>query len=329
MKAIRANEKSESSDKLKFELAEMDRPAIGDGEALIEVHASGVNPSDVKALLGKMPNLVWPRTPGRDYAGIVAEGPGDMIGKQVWGTGGDLGMKRDGNHAHYNVVKTAGLCEKPANISMHEAAGIGVSWTCAWLGLVDGANVGADDVVAVLGAAGKVGEASVQIATGAGARVIAVERVLGDYMGHASGPVEVIDLRAEADLTKAILERTDGSGADIIMNGAGDPYFEAASNALAKQGRHIIISTFTEDVTINLRTFYRGNHRLIGISNMDHDHVVSAQLLARMRPGFEAGAFKPFPILDGARFGLEDAEEAYRLVLEDRTRDRIIIQPQG
>ena len=137
------------------------------------------------------------------------------------------------------------------------------------------------------------------------------------------------DLRAEADLTKAILERTDGSGADIIMNGAGDPYFEAASNALAKQGRHIIISTFTEDVTINLRTFYRGNHRLIGISNMDHDHVVSAQLLARMRPGFEAGAFKPFPILDGARFGLEDAEEAYRLVLEDRTRDRIIIQPQG
>jgi hypothetical protein len=62
---------------------------------------------------------------------------------------------------------------------------------------------------------------------------------------------------------------------------------------------------------------------------MDHDHVVSAQLLARMRPGFEAGAFKPFPILDGARFGLEDAEEAYRLVLEDRTRDRIIIQPQG
>jgi len=329
MKAIRVYEKSENSENLKFELAELDRPEIGEGEALVEIHASGVNPSDVKALLGRMPSLVWPRTPGRDYAGIVVDGPGDLIGLEVWGTGGDLGMKRNGNHAQFGVVKTAGLCEKPANISMNEAGGIGVSWTCAWLGLVDGADVGAGDVVAVLGAAGKVGETSVQIATGAGARVIAAERARSDYAGHASGPVEVIDLRAEADLTKAILERTDGRGADIIMNGAGDPYFEAASNALAKQGRQIIISTFTEEVTINLRTFYRGNHRLIGISNMDHDHVVSAELLAHMRPGFEAGAFKPFPIKDGARFGLEDAEEAYRLVLEDRTRDRIIIQPQG
>ena len=329
MKAIRVTEKSASSDALKFELAEIDRPSIGDDEALVEIHASGVNPSDVKALLGRMPSLVWPRTPGRDYAGVVVDGPADRIGQEVWGTGGDLGMKRDGNQAQFGVVKTAGLCEKPANISMNEAGGIGVSWTCAWLGMVDGADVGAGDVAVVLGAAGKVGEASVQIASGAGARVIAVERARSDYAGHASGPVEVIDLRAEADLTQAILDRTDGKGADIIMNGAGDPYFEAASNALAKQGRQIIISTFTEEATINLRTFYRGNHRLIGVSNMDHDHIVSAELLARMRPGFEAGAFKPFPILGGARFGLEDAGSAYRAVLEDRTRDRVIIQPQS
>ncbi|MBT3549610.1 MAG: zinc-binding alcohol dehydrogenase family protein [Rhodospirillaceae bacterium] len=328
MKAIRVSEKSASSDELKFELADIDRPAIGEDEALVEIHASGVNPSDVKALLGKMPNLVWPRTPGRDYAGVVVDGPADKIGQEVWGTGGDLGMKRDGNHAQYGTVKIAGLCEKPSNISMNEAGGIGVSWTCAWLGIVDGADVAAGDVVVVLGAAGKVGEASVQIATGAGARVIAVERARSDYAGHASGPVEVIDLRSEPDLTKAILDRTDGKGADIIMNGAGDPYFVAASNALAKQGRQIIISTFTEEVTINLRTFYRGNHRLIGVSNMDHDHIVSAELLSRMRPGFDAGAFKPFPILDGARFGLDGANDAYRMVLQDRTRDRVIIQPQ-
>jgi len=329
MKAIRVNEKSANADALKFELAELDRPTIGADEALVEIHASGVNPSDVKALLGKMPNLVWPRTPGRDYAGVVVDGPADRIGQEVWGTGGDLGMKRDGNHAQFGVVKTTGLSEKPANISMAEAGGIGVSWTCAWLGMVDGADVSTGDVVAVLGAAGKVGEASVQIATGAGARVIAVERARSDYAGHASGEVEMIDLRAEADLTQAILDRTDGKGADIIMNGAGDPYFEAASNALAKQGRQIIISTFTEEVTINLRTFYRGNHRLVGVSNLDHDHIVSAELLSRMRPGFEAGAFKPFPVLDSARFGLEDVGEAYRLVLEDRTRDRVIIQPRG
>ena len=329
MKAIRVHESSENSDRLKFEVTELGQPAIDAGEALVEVHASGVNPSDVKALMGRMPGLVWPRTPGRDYAGVVLEGPADMIGKEVWGTGGDLGMKRDGNHAEFNVVRAEGLSEKPSNMSLAEAGGIGVSWTCAWLGMVDGAHVGGGDVVAVLGAAGKVGEAAVQIATGTGARVIAVERTRANYTGHATGPVEVVDLRAEPDLTQAIFDRTNGRGADIIMNGVGDPYFEAASNALAKEGRQIIISTFTDEVTLNLRTFYRGIHRLVGVSNMDHDHVVSAKLLDSMRPGFESGIYRPYPILNDARFALDAAGDAYRLVLGDRTRNRVVIEPQA
>ena len=329
MKAIRVHENSENSDSLKFELAELDHPAIGAGEALVEVHASGVNPSDVKALLGRMPSLVWPRTPGRDFAGVVVDGPADMIGKEVWGTGGDLGMKRDGNHAQFNVVRAEGLSEKPSNISLAEAGGIGVSWTCAWLGMVDGAHVAGGEVVVVLGAAGKVGEAAVQIATGAGAGVIAVERARADYTGHATGPVEVVDLRAEPDLTQASLDRTNDRGADIIMNSVGNPYFEAASKALAKEGRQIIISTFTDEVTLNLRTFYRGNHRLVGVSNMDHDHVVSAKLLDSMYPGFEAGIYRPYPILNDARFALDACGDAYRLVLGNHTRDRVIIEPQA
>ncbi|NQV56258.1 MAG: zinc-binding alcohol dehydrogenase family protein [Rhodospirillales bacterium] len=327
MKAIRVTEKSESAQALKIELAEIERPTIEDGQALIQVHASGVNPSDVKALLGKMPNLTWPRIPGRDYAGIVVEGPASMIGKEVWGTGGDLGMKRDGNHAEFSIVDAAGISEKPANLSMREAGSLGVSWTCAWLGMVDGANVSEGQVVAVLGANGKVGEASIQIATAAGARVIAVERARDAYMGHASGPVDLVDLRTEPDLSEAIKSRTDGKGADIIMNTAGDPYFEAASNALAKMGCQIIISTFAEEAKINLRTFYRGNHRMVGVSNMDHDNVVSAKLMDRMRKGFEDGAYRPYPIKDDRVFGLADAGEAYVTVLEDRTRDRIVIEP--
>ena len=88
-----------------------------------------------------MPNLVWPRTPGRDYAGIVVEGPGGLVGTEVWGTGGDLGMRRNGNHAEYAIVDAAGIAEKPGNLSMHEAGSLGVSWTCAYMGMVDGARV--------------------------------------------------------------------------------------------------------------------------------------------------------------------------------------------
>jgi NADPH:quinone reductase len=57
------------------------------GNAVIEIAAAGVNASDVKAVLGAMPHAIWPRTPGRDYSGVVVEGPADLIGKEVWGSG--------------------------------------------------------------------------------------------------------------------------------------------------------------------------------------------------------------------------------------------------
>ena len=68
-------------------------------EALVKVASAGVNPSDVKAVLGAMPHAVWPRTPGRDYAGTVVNPPAEWVGKEVWGSGGELGIRRDGTHA--------------------------------------------------------------------------------------------------------------------------------------------------------------------------------------------------------------------------------------
>jgi len=329
MRAIRVEEKSESSDNLKFELAETDPPVPGKGECLIELAASGVNPSDVKALLGKMPYLVWPRTPGRDFAGTVVEGPSEHIGREVWGTGGDLGMKRDGNHAEYALIDVGAVQEKPKNLSMLEAGSLGVSWTCAWLGMVKGSRVQAGETVVVLGAGGKVGEASVQLAAGAGAKVIAVERTKDAYDGHSVVPVDVVNLTKEPELKDAILDRTNGRGADIIMNSVGSPYFDAANKSLANEGRQIIISTFVEENEINLRTFYRGNHMLVGVSNMDHDNVVSGEIMEAMRAGFEDGTYKPYPIRDDHVFGLDNVETGYKMVLEDRTRDRVGINPQS
>jgi NADPH2:quinone reductase len=329
MRAIRVAEKSESSDALKYTLDDLPPPKIGDGECLVEVHASGVNPSDVKALLGKMPSLVWPRTPGRDYAGVVVEGPSALIGKEVWGTGGDLGMKRDGCHGEFVVASAEGVREKPKNVAMEGAGSLGVSWTCAWLGMVKGSRVAAGETVAVFGAHGKVGEASVQLASAAGASVITVERSRDTYDGHATGPVDVVNVSKEPDIRQALMDRTDGRGVDIVMNSVGDPYFDVANNSLAKEGRQIIISTFVEENMINLRTFYRGNHMLVGVSNMDHDHIVSGEILEDVRAGFEAGDYRPYPIKEDHVFGLDDVETGYKMVLMDQTRDRVVIKPQS
>ena len=70
----------------------------GDNELLIEVRAAAVNPSDVKAATGLMPYAVFPRTPGRDYAGVVIDGPTGWTGREVFGSSGDLGIRRDGTH---------------------------------------------------------------------------------------------------------------------------------------------------------------------------------------------------------------------------------------
>ena len=327
MKAITVSEKSTDIDNLKFELISVGIPKINDGECLVKVHASAVNPSDVKALLGKMPNLTWPRVPGRDYSGVVVEGPSNLIGKEVWGTGGDLGMNRNGSHAEYNVVDSGGIQEKPKNLSMFEAGSIGVSWTCAWLGMMRGANVSAGETIVVFGANGKVGEAAIQIATAKGASVIGFERSSDDYLGHTNSPVDIVNLKKESDIHAAIMDRTDGKGADIIMNTVGSPYFDAACNSMAKQGRQIIISTIIEENSINLRTFYRGNYQMIGVSNMDHDNIISGQMLEDMKSGFETGAYKPYPINNENIYTLESAEEAYKIVLKGLSRDRIIIDP--
>src|SRR5271163_1702265 len=87
------------------------------GEARIRVEAASVNPSDVKNVQGLMEQTTLPRTPGRDYAGVVEAGPSSWIGAEVWGSGGDAGFTRDGSHAAYIVVPVASLRRKPKTLS--------------------------------------------------------------------------------------------------------------------------------------------------------------------------------------------------------------------
>src|SRR3712207_6375845 len=90
-------------------------------DVLVEIKAAAVNPSDVKAAIGMMPYAVFPRTPGRDYAGVVIEGPSELVGQEVFGSSGDLGIRRDGTHASHLVVEADAVVPKPAKISLPEA----------------------------------------------------------------------------------------------------------------------------------------------------------------------------------------------------------------
>ena len=143
---------------------ELPEPHPNMGEVVVRVRAASLNPSDAKNVLGRMEGTTLPRTPGRDFAGVVVHGPAELLGQDVWGTGGDVGFTRDGTHADFIVVPADAVRPKPKNLSFEEAATVGVTFVAAWIGLVETAHVQAGEWVLATGAAGSVGSAVTQIA---------------------------------------------------------------------------------------------------------------------------------------------------------------------
>jgi NADPH2:quinone reductase len=294
-------------------------------EVLIEVKAAAVNPSDVKAATGLMFYAVFPRTPGRDYAGVVIDGPPGSIGREVFGSSGDLGIRRDGTHATHLVVEADAVVEKPTILSWEEAAGIGVPFVTAMEGFRRAGMPAKHETVLVMGVNGKVGQAAVQIASWIGARVIGVVRKNEPYEGHANSKIDVIDASA-ADVAVRVRELTDGKGADIVFNTVGDPYFQAAHKSLAVRGRQILIAAIERIVQFNILEFYRGQHTYVGIDTLALSSTATGAVLRELGSGFASGHLKPFPIRREAIYPLEDAKAAF-VAVAGSSRDRVILRP--
>jgi NADPH:quinone reductase-like Zn-dependent oxidoreductase len=296
-----------------------------DNEVLVEVKAAAVNPSDVKAATGLMPYAVFPRTPGRDYAGLVIDGPRELIGREVFGSSGDLGIRRDGTHATHLAVEADAVVEKPAMISWEEAAGIGVPFVTAMEGFRRAGIPKPRETVLVMGVNGKVGQAAVQIASWHGARVIGVARKMEPYEGHANSSVDVIDA-SSTDVAARVRELSGGHGADIVFNTVGDPYFQAAHQSLALRGRQILIAAVERIVQFNILEFYRGQHTYVGVDTLALSSSATGAVLRELEPGFASGHLKPFTIHPSAIYPLEDAKRAF-VAVAGSSRDRVILRP--
>jgi NADPH2:quinone reductase len=294
-------------------------------ELLIEVKAAAVNPSDVKAATGLMAYAVFPRTPGRDYAGVVIDGPAGWIGREVFGSSGDLGIRRDGTHATHLSVEPEAVVEKPQGISWEEAAGIGVPFVTAMEGFRRAGIPKPGETVLVMGVNGKVGQAAVQIASWHGARVIGVVRKSEPYEGHTNSRVDVIDASA-TDVATRLRELTGGKGADIVFNTVGDPYFQAAHQSLGLRGRQILIAAVDRIVQFNILEFYRGQHTYVGIDTLGLSSIATGAVLRELGPGFASGHLKPFPIKLAAIYPLEEAKAAF-IAVAGSSRDRVILRP--
>lgn len=271
-------------------LEEAERPVPAPGQALIRVKAAGLNPSDLSNVTGKFPQTTLPRTPGRDYSGIVEQGPADWTGAEVWGSGAELGFTQDGTHSEFIVVPAGSLVRKPKNLSFAAAAGAGVPFFTAYLALCDAANLRQGETLLIIGAGGAVGRAGTQLARWKGATVIGADRNTGD----------------PASLVRT---QTAGRGADACLDTVGGPMFNVALSCLALRGRLVVITGKGDGkVTFDIRDFYHRELRLIGLDTLKKDTVESAGIYRQLTPLFESGAIateEPQPVR------IDDAIAAY------------------
>jgi NADPH:quinone reductase len=308
-----------------LKLVDMPAPALDERTALVRVMAASINPSDVKNVAGAMKQTTLPRVPGRDFAGVVEAGPAEWIGAEVWGTGGDVGVTRDGTHAEMIAVPAASLRRKPGRLSFDEAASVGVNYMAAWLG-VEATGLKAGETVLLIGAGGGVGGAASQIARRLGARVIGADvraprpdapvRAIAEKMIIGAG-----DLPAEVRAAT-----TGGRGADVVLDLVGGVMFRSALSCLALRGRLVeITSTGQREVSFDLVDFYHNESRLFGVDTLKRDLTASAEALDALTPGFVAGDYHSAPIAETC--GLGEAQEAYRKVATGAA-GRIVLRPQ-
>jgi NADPH:quinone reductase-like Zn-dependent oxidoreductase len=298
-----------------------------DGEVRIRIAAAAVNPSDVVSAEGRFAHAVLPRILGRDFAGRVVEGPPRLVGAPVWGTGGDLGITRNGAHAEELVLPAAGVSRRPSNLTPEQAASAGVPFSTAWSCLVDAARLRAGETVVVSGAAGAVGWAAIELAAALGARVIGLVKDAEEAARLDRTHVAGVARSDTGDLASVVREVTGGSGAQVALNGVGAPVFRPLLECLGNGGRLCVYSAAAgREVPLDLFEFYRRRLVLLGINTVALTVEDGARILDQLRPLFESGQLRPHPLLEP--YPLEDAAKAYQQVARG-SASKVVLVPRA
>jgi len=301
---------------------EVATPVPAAGEVLVQVKAAGLNPSDVKNVLGRFPYTTVPRIPGRDFAGVVVEGPEALLGQEVWGTGRDLGFFADGSHAQYLTVSAKGVAHKPSHLSFAQAASLGVPYTTAWDAL-ERSGVSKGTRLLVTGANGAVGSAALALANIRGAQVLGAVRRPEQAQALRAQGFEAIVLGKPEELGAQVSAVFSG-GADVIFDTTGF-WLPAAVAALAPFGRIAIIAAPVDGhVQLPALALYRKGGSVVGINSLLYNCEQCAVMLEQFGRFFDEGSL---PLPTGLReVPLADGVACFEEVNQG-TADKIIFVP--
>ncbi|MFQ5512926.1 MAG: NADPH:quinone oxidoreductase family protein [Myxococcota bacterium] len=312
----------------KLEIAELPTPELRDGEVRVDVHAAAVGFPDLLVLEDRYQISVTPPfVPGSEFAGVVSElgagveglRPGDRV----------LGAVLVGAFAEEIVAPAQSLRRVPDGIDLGSAAAFWVAYVTAWTALRSLAGLEAGETLVVLGAAGGVGLAAVELGKLRGAKVIAAAsspaklRVCREH-----GADETIDYQTE-DLRERIRTLTYGRGADVVLDPVGGAWTEAALRGLGFGGRLVVVGFASGEIprVPTNRLLLRGT-ALLGLE-------IGSFLARRPREAGENERELLARLGDGrlrphvsARYPLEETAAALRHVAERRAIGRVLIEPR-
>ena len=299
-------------------LREIDRPAIGDDQVLVAVHAASVNAADwhlmrrLPHLIGRLMGLPRSQVRGTDVAGRV-----ETVGSGVtgFGPGDEVFGAALGGFAEYATSTAGRLAPKPRNLGFEQAAALPVAGCTALQGLRDVARVEAGERVLVYGAGGGVGTYAVQIAAALGARVTAVTGTDKLELLRSLGAEEVVDYTPE-DFTRR------GPRYDVLFDLGANRSFADCRRLLAPHGRHVIagapagLGAALRQVLAAKLAPRRGTRRVSYMARVNHDDLVALKELA------EAGRLTP---AIGHRYPLAEVPAAIGLLGTRQARGKVVI----
>jgi len=315
-------------------------PHPGPGQAVVRVHACGLNHLDIfvrRGMPGKRTPL--PFISGGDIAGTVAEiGAGFdfmVAGRESAGTagatagqrvlvdpaieGGAIGEDEPGGLAEYALVPAANLIPLPDEVSYDEAAALPIAYGTAWRMLLARGAVRAGERVLILGAAGGVGTACVQIAKMTGCTVYAAAS-REDKLGKLRdlGADYLINYR-EAEFDREVWRLTEKRGVDVVVDYTGAETWPRSLRSLRKGGRLLTCGATTGyEATTDLRYVWARELTILGSDGWTRADLEA--LLAAVRAG------RIRPVIDRV-LPLAQTAEGHRL-LEDRdVVGKVIIHP--
>jgi NADPH:quinone reductase len=311
-----------------LQVGSLSRPAAAEGQILVRIKASAVNPLDLKIAKGQAAHARHspPAILGIDVAGIV-ESVGTGVaglkpGDEAYGmTGGVGGLQ--GSLAEFVAADASLLAPKPKNVGMREAAALPLIFITAWEGLVDRAQVSAGQRVLVHGGAGGVGHIVVQLARALDAEVFATgsrkDKAYVEQLGAT-----FIDYK-ETSVDDYVAACTAGRGFDVIYDTVGGAVIDASFSAVARFG-HVVSALGWGTHALAPLSFraasYSGVFTLLPMLTGDgREH--HGEILREATKLVEAG--KIVPRLDPRHFSLETVDQAHTAIESGTAAGKIVV----